>query len=104
RPENPEAMLGLGGTLLKGQQPEPAISVFSTYVRVKPGDKAAWRGLFMAENGAGKYSEALALDKRVPPAVRAQLMVDPDYLKTLASVYTSLGRDEDAQRVLRSAL
>ena len=58
----------------------------------------------MADYGAGKYSDALALDKRVPPAIHAQLLRDPDYLRTLASVYMALGRDADAQRVLRSAL
>ena len=104
RPNDPEALLGLGGTLLKAQQPEPAIPVFTAFVKVRPGDKAAWRGLFMADYGAGKNVEALALDKRVPPAVHAQLLRDPDYLRTLASVYMALGRDADAQRVLRSAL
>ena len=104
RSNDPEALLGLGGTLLKAQQPEPAINVFTTFVKVKPGEKAAWRGLFTANYGAGKYTEALAVEKRIPPAVRAQLLRDPDYLRTLASVYSAVGRDADAQRVLRSAL
>ena len=104
RTNDPEALLGLGGTLLKAQQPEPAIPVFTTFVKVRPSDKAAWRGLFMAEYGAGKYNDALALDRRIPSAVHAQLLRDPDYLRTLASVYSALGRDADAQRVLRSAL
>jgi len=104
RPDSAEAMLGLGGTLLKAQQPQAAMRVFSAYVKMKPGDKAAWRGLFMAQAAAGLYSDALAMDKRVPPAVRAQLLRDPDYLRTLASVYTGVGRDADAQRVLQSAL
>ncbi len=104
RQNDPEALLGLGGTLLKAQQPEPAVPVFTTFVKVKPGDKAAWRGLFMADYGAGRYNDALALDKRVPPPIHAQLLRDPDYLRTLASVYMALGRDADAQRVLRAAL
>jgi tetratricopeptide (TPR) repeat protein len=104
RHDDAQALLGLGGTLLKAQQPEPAMQVFLTYVKVKPSDKAAWRGLFMAEYGAGRYPQALATDKRVPSAIHAQLMRDPDYLRTLASTYLALGRDADAQRVLRSAL
>ena len=31
-------------------------------------------------------------------------MQDPDFLRTLASAYSSVGRDADAQRILRSAL
>ena len=104
RPVDGTALEGLGGTLLKAQQPDAAISVFERDVKEHPGDKAAWRGLFMADYGAGKYGEALALDKRVPPKVKAELIRDPDYLRTLASVYSALGRDADAQRVLRSAL
>jgi predicted Zn-dependent protease len=104
RPNDPTALLGLGGTLMKAQQPEAALPVFAQYVKLQPGDKAAWRGLFMAEYGAGKNAEALATDKRIPPKLKADLLKDPDYLRTLASVYLALGRDADAQRVLKSAL
>ena len=50
----------------------------------------------MARAGTRKRSH---VDKRVPATVHAQLMRDPDYLRTLASVYSALGRDADAQRV-----
>lgn len=43
-------------------------------------------------------------ERRIPTAVRAQLMRDPDFLRSLASAYTAVGRDADAQRVLQSAL
>jgi tetratricopeptide (TPR) repeat protein len=104
RPNDPSPLLGLGGTLLKAQQPERAVGVFSEYVRMSPGDKAAWRGLFMAEYGAGQYAAALDTDRRIPVAIKKQLIRDPDYLRTLASTYQALGRDADAQRVLQSAL
>ena len=104
RPNDPSPLLGLGGTLMKAQQPEPAVGVFSEYVRMAPSDKAAWRGLFMAQYGAGQYAQALDTDRRIPVAVKKQLIRDPEYLRTLASVYQALGRDADAQRVLRSAL
>ena len=104
RPGSPEALEGLGGTLLKAQHPESAVSVFENYVKVKPSAAPAWRGLFMAQYGAGNAAEALQTEKRIPAGVRAQLMKDPDFLRTLASAYSAVGRDADAQRVLRSAL
>ena len=104
RPSSPEALEGLGGTLLKAQQPGAAVAVFDRYVKSKPSSTAAWRGLFLAQFGAGSAPEALATDRRIPPNVHAQLMRDPDFLRTLASAYASVGRDADAQRVLRSAL
>jgi len=104
RPNSTEALEGLGGTLLKARQPEPAIEVFERYVKVKPTVAAAWRGLFMAQYGAGNASQALLTEHRIPAAIHAQLMRDPDFLRTLASAYSAVGRDADAQRVLKSAL
>ncbi len=104
RPTSPEALEGLGGTLLKAQQPEAAIQVFDRFVKIKPSAPSAWRGLFMAHYGAGNAPQALVTERRIPSSVRAQLMQDPDFLRTLASAYSSVGRDADAQRVLRSAL
>jgi tetratricopeptide (TPR) repeat protein len=104
RPTSPEALEGLGGTLLKAQEPEAAIQLFERFVRAKPSAPAAWRGLFMAQYGAGQAAAALATEKRIPASIHAQLMRDPDFLRTLASAYSAVGRDADAQRVLRSAL
>jgi tetratricopeptide (TPR) repeat protein len=104
RPNDPSPLLGLGGTLMKAQQPGPAVGVFTEYVRMAPNDKAAWRGLFMAQYGAGEYEAALDTDRRIPAGIKKLLIHDPEYLRTLASVYQALGRDADAQRVLRSAL
>ncbi|HEY0309159.1 MAG TPA: tetratricopeptide repeat protein, partial [Acidobacteriaceae bacterium] len=104
RPNSPEALLGLGGTLMKAQQPEAAVPVFAQYVKIKSSDSAAWRGLFTAQYQAGHPQAALETEKRIPPGVRAQLMKDPDFLRTLASCYSAVGRDADAQRVLKGAL
>ncbi len=104
RPSSPEALEGLGGTLLKAQQPESAIGVFDQYVRVKSSSPAAWRGLFTAQYQAGKPALALATEAKMPPAVRSVLRRDPEFLRTLASAYSAVGRDADAQRVLKSAL
>ena len=104
RPASGEALEGLGGTLLKAQQPEAAAQVFERYTKAKPSAPQAWRGLFLAYYGAGNSAQALQVEKRIPPTVHAQLMHDPDFLRTLASAYSAVGRDADAQRVLRSAL
>jgi cellulose synthase operon protein C len=104
RPNSAEALEGLGGTLLKAQQFEASIEVFERYAKTKPSASAAWRGLFMAYYGAGNAPQALLTERRIPPAVRSQLMRDPEFLRSLASAYSAVGRDADAQRVLHSAL
>lgn len=104
RPNSPEALEGLGGTLLKAQQPQPAIEVYERFARIKPNSPAPWRGLFMAEFNSGSPPQALLTEKRIPAAARAQLMRDPDFLRTLASAYSAAGRDSEAQKVLQAAL
>jgi tetratricopeptide (TPR) repeat protein len=104
RPTSTEALEGLGGTLLKAQQPEAAIPVFQQFVKLKPAAPHAWRGLFIAQYTKGDVNAALGTEHAMPAAVRAQLNKDPLYLQTLASAYSSVGRDADAARVLHSAL
>ena len=104
RPTSVEALEGLGGTLLKAQQPEAAVPYFAQFVKLKPAASHAWRGLFLAQYGAGDAPHALATEKAMPPAVRAELSKDPLYLRTLSSAYSAVGRDADAQRVLHAAL
>ncbi len=104
RPTSPEALEGLGGTLLKAQQSDAATQVFEQLVKLKPNAPGGWRGLFQSYYSAGNSPQALLTERRIPPAVHAQLMRDPDFLRNLASAYSAVGRDADAQRVLRSAL
>ena len=104
RPNSVEALEGLGGTLLKAQQPEAAIPYFLQFTKLKPNAPHAWRGLFLAQAGAGDAAGALANEKAMPSGVRAELAKDPLYLRSLSSAYASVGRDADAQRVLRAAL
>ncbi len=103
RPNSPEALQGLGGTLMKAGQPQAALPYMQQFLKLKP-SAAAWRGVFTAQFQAGNASAALETEKQIPAAIRAQLLRDPDYLRTLASAYSAVGRDADAQRVLRSAL
>ncbi len=104
RPDDDGALQGLGGTLLKAEQAEPAISVYTTYTRLHPQDLQAWKGLFMAYSSANQFDLALGVDRRIPSGIHSRLMRDPDYLRTLASVYSATNRDIEAQRILQAAL
>jgi tetratricopeptide (TPR) repeat protein len=104
RPGSIEALNGLGGTLLKAQQPAAAIPIFEQVVEADPSGADAWRGLFVAQYETGQASLALATDQHIPLAAHTQLMSDPLFLRALASAYSAAGRDRDAQTVLASAL
>ena len=104
RPTSPEALEGLGGTLLKAQQAEAAAQIFERVVKLKPAAASGWRALFSSYYIAGNSPQALLTERRIPPPIHAQLMRDPEFLRNLASAYSAVGRDADAQRVLRGAL
>ncbi len=104
RPTSTEALEGLGGTLLRAEQPEAAMPYFQQFVKLKPSASHAWRGLFLSEYGAGNSPLALQTERQIPAAPRAELAKDPLFLRALASAYQSVGRDADAQRVLKIAL
>ena len=104
KPNSPEALEALAGTFMQAQQYASAEQLYASFVKVKPSSTSAWRGLFMAQYQSGNGALAIQTDHRMPAGVHSQLMRDPLYLRTLASAYSSVGRDADAQRVLHSAL
>jgi tetratricopeptide (TPR) repeat protein len=104
RPRSPEALNGLAGLLVKSQQYAPAAGVYEQLLKVQPGSAGAWRGLFLAYARDGQNQKALAVSARFPAAVKAAMAKDPEYLRTLATIYRAENRPADAQRVLAQAL
>jgi tetratricopeptide (TPR) repeat protein len=104
RPRSPEALNGLAGLYVKQAQYTAAAGVYDELLKVQPGSAATWRGLFLAYARDGQNRKALDLMGRFPAPVRASLSKDPEYLRTLATIYHAENRPEDAQRALSLAL
>ena len=104
RPRSPEALNGLAGIYIKQEQFPEAASLYEQIIKIQPSNNDAWRGLFMSYARDNKNTEALNLSTRFPAVVKNQLSKDPDYLRTLASIYQSKGDDASAQKVLAQAL
>ena len=104
RPRSAEALNGLAGLLVKEQQYTQAVGVYVELLKIEPRNNDAWRGLFLAYARDGQTDMALATLNRFPPSVKTSLARDPDYLRTLATIYKAQGRSADAQRVLSQAL
>ncbi|KAA6465133.1 tetratricopeptide repeat protein [Acidobacteria bacterium AB60] len=104
RPRSLEALNGLAGLLVKEQQFTQAVPVYEQILKIQPRDQNAWRGLFLAYARDGQSAKALATANRFPPTVKTAMTRDPDYLRTLATIYKAQGRSADAQRVLSQAL
>jgi Tfp pilus assembly protein PilF len=104
RPNSPEALEGLGGTLAKAQQPAPAIPLFERAVAAEPTSAEGWRGLVMAQIQSGNAALGLTTEQRIPAAIHGQLMNDPLFLLSLSSAYSVVGRGGDAEKALESAV
>ena len=103
-PRSPEALNGLAGLLIKEQQYTAAAAVYEQLLKVQPGNAGAWRGLFLAYAQGGQNQKAIATSVRFPGAVKGALAKDPEYLRTLATIYHAQNRSADAQRMLARAL
>ncbi len=104
RSNSPEALMGLAGLLVKAQHYAPAAVLYEQLVKLEPGSSEAWRGLFLAYARDQKNEQAMAVAGRTPGGIQAALSRDPEYLRTLATIYRAEGRNGDAERVLTEAL
>ena len=104
RPKSPEALNGLAGLMVKSQHYAAAAEVYEELIKSQPGSSDAWRGLFLAYSRDSKNEQAMAVSGRFPTEVRTALSRDPEYLRTLATIYRAEGRNADAERVLNEAL
>src|ERR1035438_7789659 len=104
RPHSQEALNGLAGLLTKQEQYEAAAAIYDELIKVQPRSSGAWRGLFLAYARDGQNQKALATSARFPAQVKVGLLKDPEYLRTLATIYHAENRNADAERVLAQAL
>jgi tetratricopeptide (TPR) repeat protein len=103
-PRSPEALNGLAGLLTKEQKYPQAAGVYEQLIKVQPSNLDGWRGLFLAYASDHQNQKALSTAEHYPARVRLALERDPEYLRSLASIYQAQGRTADAQRVLAQAL
>lgn len=104
RPNSPEALTGLAGLLTREKQYGQAAETYRQLLKIRPREAADWRGLFLAYAQDNQNQQALTVAAGMPDAVKTAMSSDPEYLRTLAGVYRTMGRNQDAERVLQQAL
>jgi cellulose synthase operon protein C len=100
----PEALSGLGQTLLARNDAAGAVPLFEQALTAQPASEAGWRGLVVAQSRLGNSTAAVSADERMPDAVRTALRSDPVYLQAIAATQLQAGRGGDAQGSLETAL
>lgn len=104
RPRSREALSGLAGLYMKQQQYTQSAAAYQDLLKVEPQNGDAWRGVFFSYARDGQNNKALDIANRFPASVKASSTRDPEYLRTLATIYHAQNRPADAQRVLAQAL
>jgi tetratricopeptide (TPR) repeat protein len=99
RPKSPEALNGLAGLMVKAQHYAAAAELYEELIKLQPGSSDGWRGLFLAYARDSKNEQGdLRFREGFRQGVRAALNRDPEYLRTLATIYRAESRNADAQQ------
>ena len=91
----------LAGIYLERNEPAQAFPIYQQVLTQYPDRTEAWKGLLASLHSTGRDTDALAEVQQIPPATRALLENDVDYLQTLGSVYSALGQPQQSQQFLR---
>jgi cellulose synthase operon protein C len=104
KPDNTDAMIALGGTLLSAGRPKEAIPYLQKAVRANAESQAAWRALFFGQSMALEQAEAVKTAERIPPSLRTLFEGDPEFMGYLAGDYAAIGEQARADSILKRAL
>lgn len=104
KPENPDALTALGGTLLRTGRPREAVPYLQRSIRIDPKSQLAWRALFLSQSQAGQQGEAVKTAEQIPSEMRSKFESDSEFLGALATDYAAIGQQSQSDRVLRRAL
>ena len=101
RPNDHEALRGLGGSLLAAGSPDKAIPYLSKAVRSQSADPSAWSALVRAKLQAEGGRAALAEMQSVPSSAAAALEVSVEWKALEALTYADAGEDGRALSIYR---
>lgn len=104
RPDNPDALAGVAGTLMKEREPAKAASVYRQWTQVSPNDPKAWQGLLRSLQQSGDSKGAIAAAQGMPATVRAGCLDSIECLVPLAAAYGATGDAVQAHRLLEQAI
>ncbi len=99
----PAVELALADIYIQRGQPQLAYPIYQQVLRENPARADAWAGLLSTLHLTGHDNEAVAQVQLIPPAARAQLESNVDYLQAMAEIYAAQGRSREAAPFLNRA-
>jgi tetratricopeptide (TPR) repeat protein len=104
KPDNSDALVALGGTLLRANRSEEAIPYLDRAVRIDAKSLPAWRTLFLSQSRGNRQADAVKTAELIPADLRGKLESDVEFLGALATDYSSVGQEALSDRILKRAL
>lgn len=104
KPENSDALVALGGALLRAGHSKDAAPYLQRAVRLDPNSATAWRTLFISQSQANQAADAIKTAELIPANLRTKLQSDAEFLAALATDYSAIGEQSQSDRILKRAL
>ena len=104
KPDSPDAIGALGGTLLRAARPKEAIPFLQRAVRSDAGSQVMWRALFFAQSQGSDQADAVKTAERIPSNLRTLLEADSEFMGSLAADYAAIGEQSRSESILKRAL
>jgi tetratricopeptide (TPR) repeat protein len=92
--------LQIAAIRLQENNPAQAYAIYRSVLLTHPDRLDAWKGLMSALHQTGHDQDALAQMQQIPSDVQRQLGQDPEYLQTVASIYTATGNQPAALQIV----
>jgi tetratricopeptide (TPR) repeat protein len=86
-----QSQLQLAGIYLQRNNTDQAYALYRQILTAHPDRVEAWKGLIATLQATNHTNEALQQLAYIPPAVRAQLETDPQFIQAVASIYAATG-------------
>jgi len=104
RPNSPEAVQGLGGSLMKMGDWAASAPVVEKLVELQPENAEAWRNLINSRYHTTGADSALATARAMSVPVQETLSHNVDYLAMMAAIDSDLSKDAESRAYLQQAV
>jgi cellulose synthase operon protein C len=95
-----QMQIQLAGIYLQRNNTDQAYGIYRQILLSHPDRAEAWKGLITALQSTGHTNEALQQIAYIPPAVRAKLEADPQFVQAEASLYAAGGNAASATEAM----
>ncbi len=104
KPDNSDALVALGGTLLRANRPQEAIPYLDRAVRKRCQVSYGMEDAFPRSIERNRQADAVKTAELIPADLRGKLESDVQFLGSLATDYSSVGQQALSDRILKRAL